>query len=77
MMVVARARDLAVCDALNQVGVREAVPETLEASLRLAAESLEALGISNDDTNLLLRGVRSADYALVRSEPTDGAATNK
>ena len=77
MMVVARARDLAVCDALNQVGVREAVPETLEASLRLAAESLEALGISNDDTNLLLRGVRSADYALVRSEPTDGAAANK
>lgn len=69
MMIVARARDLAICDALSQVGVREAVPETLEASLRLAAESLEALGISNDDTSLMLRGVRSTDYALVRNGP--------
>lgn len=69
MMIVARARDLAICDALSQVGVREAVPETLEASLRLAAESLEALGISNDDTSLMRRGVRSTDYALVRNGP--------
>jgi len=69
MTIVARARDLVICDALNQVGVREAVPETLEASLRLAAESLEALGVSNDETSLLLRGVRSTDYALVRSGP--------
>lgn len=69
MMIVARARDLVICDALTQVGVREAVPETLEASLRLAAESLEALGISTDDTGMLLRGVRDTDYALVRSGP--------
>lgn len=69
MMIVARARDLAICDALSQVGVKEAIPETLEASLRLAAESLEALGISNDDTSLMLRGVRSTDYALVRNGP--------
>jgi glutathione-regulated potassium-efflux system protein KefB len=69
MTIVARARDLLTCDALHRVGVKEAVPETLEASLRLAAESLEALGVSTDDTGLLLRGVRKADYALVRSGP--------
>ena len=67
--IVARARDLNTCDSLLQAGVNQAFPETLEASLRLAAESLEALGISTDDTNLLLRGVRSTDYALVRNGP--------
>ena len=54
---------------LFRSGVRHAFPETLEASLRLAAESLEALGISTDDTAMLLRGVRSTDYALVRAGP--------
>lgn len=75
MMIVARARDLSICDALTRIGVREAVPETLEASLRLAAESLEALGVSIEDTSLLLRGLRSADYALVRSGPEGDALT--
>ena len=67
--IVARARDLSTCDALLQAGVTLAYPETLEASLRLAAESLEALGISSDETGMLLRGVRSTDYALVRAGP--------
>jgi voltage-gated potassium channel Kch len=66
--IVARARDLSTCDALLQAGVTLAFPETLEASLRLAAESLEALGISSDETGMLLRGVRSTDYALVRPQ---------
>lgn len=69
MDMVARARDLVTCDALHSVGVRHVFPETLEASLRLAAESLEALGVSNDETDMLLRGVRSADYELVRRGP--------
>ena len=67
--IVARARDLTSCDALLRAGVNTAFPEALEASLRLAAETLQALGISNDETNLLLHGVRSADYALVRYGP--------
>lgn len=69
MTVVARARDLVTCDALHRAGVSHAFPETLEASLRLAAQSLEALGISSDQTDMLLRGVRSTDYALVRLGP--------
>ena len=67
--IVARARDLVTCDALHLAGVKYAFPETLEASLRLAAESLEALGISTTETDSLLRGVRSADYELVRAGP--------
>lgn len=69
LAIVARAHDLVTCDALHQIGVKQAFPETLEASLRLAAESLDALGISTDETNLLLQGVRGADYAIVRSGP--------
>jgi len=67
--IVARARDLPSCDALLQAGVNTAFPETLEASLRLAAEALQALGISTDETDMLLNGVRSTDYELVRYGP--------
>jgi glutathione-regulated potassium-efflux system ancillary protein KefC len=74
--IVARARDLASCDALLRAGVNKAFPETLEASLRLAAETLEALGTSSSDTDTLLRGVRSTDYALVRCGPEGATGTN-
>lgn len=67
--IVARARDLSTCDAMRRIGVTQAFPETLEASLQLAAQSLEALGIPADETSMLLRGVRTTDYALVRSGP--------
>jgi glutathione-regulated potassium-efflux system protein KefB len=67
--IIARARDLAMCDALQQAGVSQAFPELLEASLRLAAEALEALGSSQDDADLVLREVRDTDYALVRNGP--------
>ena len=67
--IVARAHDLVTCDALQQVGVKYALPETLEASLRLAAESLEALGVSTGESEMLLRGVRETDYELVRTGP--------
>jgi glutathione-regulated potassium-efflux system protein KefB len=67
--IVARARDLVTCDALQQVGVRHAFPETLEASLRLAAESLEALGVSTAESEMMLRGVRDTDYELVQMGP--------
>ena len=67
--IVARAGNLATCDALQRVGVAHAFPEALEASLRLAAQSLEALGITSDETDTLLRGLRSSDYKIVREGP--------
>jgi len=67
-IIVARARDLDASDALLRAGVNKAFPEALEASLRLAAEALECLGIAGEDTDMLVRGVRRSDYALVREE---------
>lgn len=67
--IVARAGNLATCDELRRVGVTQAYPEALEASLRLAAHSLEALGIASDDTEMLLRGLRTSDYGIVREGP--------
>jgi len=67
--IVARAGNLVTRDALQRVGVEHAFPEALEASLRLAAQSLEALGITSDETDTLLRGLRSSDYGMVRSGP--------
>jgi glutathione-regulated potassium-efflux system protein KefB len=72
MQIVARARDLKVCDEFYKIGVREAVPETLEASLRIAVESLEVLGASSDETASMLSGLRGADYSLVRNGPEAG-----
>ena len=67
-IIVARARDLATSGALLQAGATKAFPEAVEASLRLAAEALESLGVAGEDTELLVRGVRRADYALVREK---------
>lgn len=67
--IVARARDLVTCDALHRAGVNCALPETLEASLRLAKESLEALGLSSGDSESVLRDMRLSDYEQVRSGP--------
>lgn len=72
--IVARARDLATSDLLLRAGANKAFPEAIEASLRLAAEALESLGIAGEDTDMLVRGVRRTDYALVREEaPTSTA----
>lgn len=64
--IVARARDLNTSHALIQAGANKAFPEAVEASLRLAAEALESLGVASEDTSMLVRGVRSTNYALVR-----------
>ena len=68
-IIVARAHDLETSNALLRAGANKAFPEAVEASLRLAAEALEALGVASEDTDWLLRGVRRADYALVREKP--------
>ena len=66
--IVARARDLVTSGALLQAGANKAFPELVEASLRLAAEALESLGVAGEDTEMLVRGVRRTDYALVREK---------
>jgi len=70
-IIIARARDLVTSSALMQAGANRAFPELVEASLRLAAEALESLGVAGEDTELLVRGVRRADYALVREKDSE------
>jgi glutathione-regulated potassium-efflux system protein KefB len=65
--IVARARDLVACEALFRAGASKAFPEAVEASLRLAAETLDGLGISDQAAEDMLQEARGEDYALVRS----------
>ncbi len=67
--IVARARDLITCDALFRAGASKAFPEAVEASLRLAAETLQGLGICTAEVDELLHSVRRTDYALMREFP--------
>ncbi|SDW63174.1 cation:proton antiporter domain-containing protein [Thiocapsa roseopersicina] len=63
--VIARARDLEACGSLIRAGATLAYPEAIESSLRLGAEALQMLGISTNEVDSLLQGVRSAGYAQV------------
>jgi glutathione-regulated potassium-efflux system protein KefB len=65
--VITRARDLVSSGLLVSAGATLAVPEALEASMRLGAAALEALGITSDDVEDLLRSARKEDYSLIRS----------
>ena len=65
--VIARARDLVCSGLLVEAGATLALPEALEASLRLGAAALEVLGLTSDDVEDLLRSARKEDYALIRS----------
>ncbi|MEA3640829.1 MAG: cation:proton antiporter [Lamprobacter sp.] len=71
IIIVARARDLTACDALFRAGASRAFPEAVEASLRLAAETLDGLGITDEDAEQMVQQARGKDYALVRSEITE------
>jgi glutathione-regulated potassium-efflux system protein KefB len=65
--IVARARDLVACDALFRAGASTVFPEAVEASLRLAAETLQGLGVSDQVAEAMLQAARGEDYALVRA----------
>lgn len=66
--IVARARDLTTCDALLRAGATRAFPEAVEASLRLAAETLSALELATEEVDMLLDNARGGGYAMVREE---------
>jgi glutathione-regulated potassium-efflux system protein KefB len=69
--IVARARDLTACDALFRAGASRAFPEAVEASLRLAAETLDGLGIADEAAEKMVQEARGKDYAMVRTEITE------
>jgi glutathione-regulated potassium-efflux system ancillary protein KefC len=64
--VIARAKDLQGVGQLIAAGATVAYPEILESSLRLGAEALRLLGVSGDDLDRLVHGVRSTRYEVLR-----------
>jgi glutathione-regulated potassium-efflux system protein KefB len=63
--VLARARDLEASGRLCRAGATQALPEAMESSLRLAADTLRMVGVPVENIDLLLSGVRRTDYQLV------------
>ncbi len=60
--VIARARDLEASARLLEAGATLALPEALESSLRLAADTLRMAGVPPDNVDLLIASVRSCGY---------------
>jgi glutathione-regulated potassium-efflux system ancillary protein KefC len=65
--ILARARDLEASGRLIQAGATRALPEAVETSLRLATDTLRMVGVSVDNVDLLLAGVRNKNYELVNT----------
>jgi len=72
--VVARARDLEAAGELTSAGATHAYPEAIESSLRLGGLALQTAGVSGEDVDALLRGVRNEGYAPVLTPEEGGRA---
>ncbi len=70
--IIARARDLEQSARLLEAGATQAYPEAVEASLRLGAATLEMVGASHENAELMIQGVRDEGYAPVREEGPSG-----
>ncbi|MGA7979547.1 MAG: cation:proton antiporter [Chromatiaceae bacterium] len=66
LRVIARAKDLEGVAHLLAAGATLAYPEILESSLRLGSEALRILGVSGDEVDRLMEGVRSTRYEVLR-----------
>lgn len=63
--VIARARDLESSARLIAAGAAYALPEAIEASLRLGAAALDILRVPNQEIEHILQGVRDWGYRPV------------
>jgi CPA2 family monovalent cation:H+ antiporter-2 len=63
--IFARARDHSHAVRLSKAGQAHAVPETLEASLQLAARALKSLGVDEETIDRLVDLHREGDYAAL------------
>ncbi|MCP5081229.1 MAG: potassium transporter KefB [Alphaproteobacteria bacterium] len=69
--VFARAQDLPHGRNLEGLGVTQAVPETLEASLQLGAIAMTSMGTSSDEVLGIVQDLRNDDYANL-GDPVQG-----
>lgn len=65
--IFARARDIKSKDALLKHGVTWALPEAIEGSLRMGAETLTEMGIDRDSVEYLVSALRKDDYKNIES----------
>lgn len=61
-----RAHDWDVADNLKALGVDHAMPEVVEASLRLGAAALEAAGVDEDKRRALFEDLSAENFAKMR-----------
>ncbi|UZE94542.1 cation:proton antiporter [Alkalimarinus alittae] len=72
--VIARAKDLQSCTRLLNAGAIHAYPETIEASLSLAASALNMLNVPMEEVDQIVQGVRDWGYRPIME---DDSKTNK
>lgn len=65
--VIVRAQDESQIDKLKTLGASEVVPEVLEASLMLAAQTLAEIGVPVDRALARVRSARAERYASLRA----------
>ena len=64
--VIVRVADDSAIDKLKQAGATEVIPEVLEGSLMIAAETLAQLGVPVERAMTRVRAVRAERYASLR-----------
>jgi CPA2 family monovalent cation:H+ antiporter-2 len=69
--VIARARDLETSTRLLDAGALHAYPETIEASMRLAAAALQVLHVPSEDIDQVIQDVRDLGYKPVLQNERD------
>lgn len=67
LRILARTKNMQTRDILLDYGATWALPESVEGSLRLGAETLLGLGHSNEEVMELLTFLRKDDYETIRS----------
>jgi CPA2 family monovalent cation:H+ antiporter-2 len=69
--VIVRAPDESAIARLKQAGATEVIPEVLEGSLMIAAETLAQLGVPVEQAMTRVREVRANRYGSLRQHYTD------
>jgi len=73
-LLVARATDIAHAERLVALGAVKVIPETVEASLQLAARLLEGLDLPEETVSQRIGDMRAAELErLAKSAAQDGA----
>lgn len=68
--IFARAKDMATKKMLVRHGANWAMPETMEGSLRMGAETLLAMDVPEEKVADLLASLRKDDYSILESQDT-------